>query len=85
MQLWLELAALAGRGEEPFLTVAGQMADGFLAWIASRMAGADEAARMAAAAQVVALLDGLVVLDAAGRPGIAGLALQGRGTGAGIA
>ena len=70
MQLWLELAAYAGRGEEPYLTVAGLIADGFLAWIAERLeAGSDD--RVAQAARLLAAVEGAAVLAAVGREEIA--------------
>jgi AcrR family transcriptional regulator len=70
MRLFLELVTLSARGEEPYRSVAGLMADGFVAWVASRLDAPDEAAR------VVALLDGLLVLDLAGRETIGDLALK---------
>ena len=75
MRLWVELVTLAAHGEEPFRTVAGQMADGFHAWAASQLDGPDEATRRAAAARLIATVDGLVLLDLVGRPETATLAV----------
>jgi hypothetical protein len=67
MRLWLEIAAHAARDEPPYAQVAGIIADGFATWISSRLAAAtpDEAARL------LATVEGLVVLDAVGRGGLA--------------
>ena len=70
MQLWLEIAAAAMRGQQPHLHVAGAIAGGFLDWIGSRL-NVPEAARADAAAAVLARIEGLVVLDAVGRRDLA--------------
>jgi AcrR family transcriptional regulator len=70
MRLWLELAGSAARGDQPHRAVAGHIADGFLSWIASRLNVAEaERARLAAA--LLAAVEGLVLLDAIGRPELA--------------
>ena len=66
MRLWLELAVLAARGQEPYRRVAGEIAGYFIDWVAGRLQVA-AAARHAEAAALVALLDGLVLLDCVGR------------------
>jgi AcrR family transcriptional regulator len=72
MRLWLEIASLAGRHEAPYVHVAGVIADGFANWISSRLAAAapDEAARL------LAVVEGLVVLDAVGRSSVADAAAR---------
>jgi hypothetical protein len=70
MRLWLDLAGLAARGEEPHRTISGHIADGFLGWIASHLS-VPEADRAGSAAALLALVEGLVVLDAVGRPDLA--------------
>lgn len=67
MRLWLELAASAARGQEPYRTIAGQIADGFLVWAAERLLVADEADRAPTAALLLATVDGLALLDGVGR------------------
>ena len=37
MRIWFELATLAARGQEPFLTIAGNIADYFVGWVATRL------------------------------------------------
>lgn len=65
MLLFLELAAAAGRGEEPHRTAAGRIAKGFTAWIGDRLIARDEE-RDARATLLLATLDGLFLLHTAG-------------------
>jgi AcrR family transcriptional regulator len=76
MQLWLEMTIASARGEEPFRSLAGAIAEGFVGWVETRLAMKDAGARQAAAARIVALLDGLVVLDLVGQGTTADLALR---------
>ena len=66
LQLFLDLATAAGRGEEPHRTAAARIASGFIDWTAARLDSAegDPAPR---AALLLATLDGLFLLDGAGR------------------
>lgn len=66
MLLFLELAAAAGRGEEPHRTAAGRITEGFASWVADRLE-VDPAERRARALLLLATLDGLFLLDSAGR------------------
>jgi AcrR family transcriptional regulator len=75
MRLWLEVVIYAARGEEPYLTVAGRIADGFVALVAAMIDHPDEAIRQAQAARLIATLDGAILLDLAGRKPLADLAL----------
>lgn len=75
MRIWLEVTVLSARGEEPFRSVAGAIADGFTALVAAQLAIADDAARFAMAARLIAILDGAVILDLVGRTATADLAL----------
>ncbi len=67
MRLWLELSALAARDLQPFKAVAGQIADAFVLMISQRLDLPDEAARKTEACALIALLDGMVLLDCVGR------------------
>jgi AcrR family transcriptional regulator len=67
MEVWLELVAASARGVEPHRTISGAIADGFIAWAAEHLEGEDANTRRAEAALFVATLDGLMLLDAAGR------------------
>jgi AcrR family transcriptional regulator len=75
MRLWLEVTIHAASGEEPYLTVAGQIADGFVALVAAMLDHPDEGTRHAQAARLIATLDGAVLLALAGRTPLANLAL----------
>ena len=63
LRIWLELAALSARDLEPFRTGAGQIAGTFIDWVAGRLDIADPARRQAEAAGLIALLDGMILLD----------------------
>ena len=75
MRIWLELATLAATGRQPFLGVAGTIADTFVDWVATRLNVADPQARQAEAAHIVALLDGIILLDCVGRASASDLIL----------
>ena len=80
MLVWLELAARAARGEQPFRLVAGLMADGFLGWISDRLLVGREDERRHQAALLLATVDGLALLAAVGRTDTVRLVLGGPGT-----
>jgi len=77
MRMWLELVALASRNEEPFRQIAGQVADGFLEWTATRLKVEREMDRMPKAALLLATVDGLLLLSAIGREPAVAAALKG--------
>ena len=66
LQLFLELATAAGRGEEPHRTAATRIAGGFIDWAAGQLEPGPASAT-ARAALLLATLDGLLLLDGAGR------------------
>lgn len=76
MALWLEISAAAARGQAPFTSVAGQIADGFVAWVEARLEVPPGADRAALAALVLGTLDGLAMLDGVGRGPLAQRALE---------
>jgi AcrR family transcriptional regulator len=67
MRLWLEIASRAAANEPPFRLVAGRIADGFAAWISSRL----DATAPNEAALLLAAVEGLAVLDAVDRANLA--------------
>ena len=67
MALWLEMVARAARGAAPYTDAAAAIAAGFLDWTADQLDVAD-ADRRRTALSVLAQVDGLVVLKAAGLP-----------------
>jgi hypothetical protein len=75
MRLWLELAAQAGRGQQPYLAVAGLIADGFLEWIRARLQAPPDVDHRGLAARLLATVDGVVLLEAVGRSEAADRAL----------
>jgi AcrR family transcriptional regulator len=77
MRIWLELAALAAGGEEPFRTIAGQLCDGFLSWTTARLKVSREEDRAPKAALLLATVEGLILLKAIGRGNIVRDALKG--------
>ena len=76
MRVWLELVSLAARGEQPFLSAAGQIADYFIAWVAGRLDIDGDARRTVIATRLIALVDGFVLLDFVGRSASADAALE---------
>lgn len=63
MRLWIEVVAEAGKGREPFAAIAGAIMGGFVAWIDSRLDAPPEADRAGLAAAVIAVIDGLALVD----------------------
>ena len=71
MHLWLDLASGAARGLQPHRLVAGEIADGFLAWVTSRLRVETRSDQAPSAALFLALIEGMHVLEAIERPSIA--------------
>lgn len=63
MSLWLEVVAAAARGGKPYTQVARQIAGGFLDWAESRLVETTES-RRATAAMILAMIDGLALIEA---------------------
>jgi AcrR family transcriptional regulator len=64
MRLWIETVAAAARGEAPFVDVARQIGEGFLAWLEARLDPASTADPAGAAVAILAQLDGLALVEA---------------------
>lgn len=77
MRLWIEIAAAAARGREPYRAVAGAIADGFRAWLAQRLVAPNGVDPDAQAARLLATIEGLLLLDAVGRRSMADQAVAG--------
>lgn len=63
MRLWIEVVAAAAKGEAPFVAIAAQIMAGFQHWVDVRLdapAGADREALVAA---IIAVVDGLALID----------------------
>ena len=77
MAIWFELVALAGRGDETFKAIGGQICDGFLKWIAAALKVTNESERIPQSALLLATVDGLSLLVAVGREDASRAALKG--------
>jgi len=76
MHVWLDLAAGAARGLQPHLDVAGEIADGFLAWVANRLESKIDGKPALSAALFLTSIEGMYLLKAIGRDGIADTAVS---------
>jgi AcrR family transcriptional regulator len=63
MRLWIEIVAAASRDERPYSAISQQIALGFMDWIEARLSGDPCEAKHAVAAMILAIIDGLAVLD----------------------
>jgi AcrR family transcriptional regulator len=82
MRLWIEVVAAAVRGEAPFAEIAQQIAAGFMHWIESRLdpeEPGDPDARQALAAAVLAVIDGIALLEVCAGPELTDRAAQAMG------
>ena len=73
-RVYFEVVGLAAAGVEPFSSLAPILIDGWIDWLAPRIAGADAGARSAGATAAVALVDGLLLLRHTVGPTAAGVA-----------
>ena len=71
MHVWLDLAAGAARGLQPHLDVAGEIADGFSAWVTNRLERHSDREPPLSAALFLASIEGMHLLEAIGRHGFA--------------
>jgi AcrR family transcriptional regulator len=63
MRLWIEAVAAAARGEVPFVEIAARIGEGFLVWLEDRLDPATTVDPAGTAAAILALLDGLALLE----------------------
>ena len=73
MPLWLELAASAARNLQPHREIAGEIADGFLAWVAIRLEPEGDSEPASLAPLFLASIEGMYLLEAIGRGNMADL------------
>lgn len=76
LKIWLELAALSARGEEPYRSIGRKIGDGFLEWIAATLKVEHEDDRLPVASLTLATMEGLVLMDALGMDEKVSAALQ---------
>jgi AcrR family transcriptional regulator len=65
MNVWADLSARGGRGEEPFRTIARQSIQGWLAWCDARLAISDPGTRRLISSAVLAVVEGVRLLESA--------------------
>ena len=75
MPLWLDLASGAARGLQPHRDLAGEIADGFLAWVTIRLQPESNGEPSLLAPLFLASIEGMYLLKAIGRGTIADSAL----------
>lgn len=66
MQLWLEIAAQAARGDATCQRVGGDIARGFVAWLADQIEGSEMAAKTSEAVRLLMTIEGAVLLNSLG-------------------
>lgn len=71
MRLWVEVVAAAAKGEEPFVAIAAEVMAGFRQWVDARLDLPARADREATAAAVIAVIDGLALVDICSEDGLA--------------
>jgi AcrR family transcriptional regulator len=75
MPLWLDLASGAARGLQPHREIAGEIADGFLAWVTVRLQTESDGEPPLLAPLFLASIEGMYLLKAIGRAAIADAAV----------
>lgn len=63
MRLWVEVVAAAAQGEAPFPAIVAQVMAGFRLWVDARLDLPEGADREGTAAAVIAVIDGLALVD----------------------
>lgn len=63
MRLWIEMVAAAARGEEPYAGIVAQVMLFFQHWVVVRLAAPPEADPEALARAIIALVDGLALVE----------------------
>jgi AcrR family transcriptional regulator len=75
MPLWLDLASGAARGLHPHRAIAGEIADGFLAWVTARLQPESDGEPSLLAPLFLSSIEGMYLLKAIGRSALANSAL----------
>ena len=66
MQLWLEIASIASRGDSMYRQVGERIARGFLAWTANQLLASSDAERQELATRALMTVEGAVLLKSLG-------------------
>jgi hypothetical protein len=75
MNIWLDLASARHAGCQPHRAVASAIADGYLAWVASRLEPQSDGVPLLSPALFLATIQGMYSLTAIGRPAVAKTAM----------
>jgi AcrR family transcriptional regulator len=70
VNVWADISARGGRGEEPFQTIARQSVKSWLEWLDTRLAVPDAASRRSVASALLVVMEGVRLLESAA-PGAA--------------
>jgi len=73
MNVWADIAARGGRGEAPFQAMAARSVESSLAWLDGQLAIADDRARRTAASTILAVVEGVRMIEAAAPGSTAGV------------
>lgn len=76
MRLWIELIAAAGRGEAPYAEITGRILAGFKDWVAQRIIPPPGVDAGAMAVAILAVIDGLALIDVAAPGDVDAAAIQ---------
>lgn len=68
MRLWVQVVAAAARQEAPFTRIAEQVVAGFMQWIEARLAPDAATDQPGVAAAILAIIDGVALLDVCAGP-----------------
>ena len=63
MRLWVEVVAAAARGEAPYPAIVARVMGGFRMWVDARLDLPEGADREGTAAAIIAVVDGLALVD----------------------
>ncbi len=65
MNVWADISARGGRGEEPFRTIARQSVESWLEWLDTRLAVADARKRRSIASALFIVVEGVRLIESA--------------------
>lgn len=74
MRFWVEVVSAAAKGEAPFATIAPQIMQGWQVWVESRLIVPEGADRAGLALAIIAMVDGLALVDICAGPDAAAAA-----------
>lgn len=63
MRFWIEVVAAAAKGTAPFVAISAQIMNGWQVWVESRLKVQPDTDRRAVALAIIAMIDGLALID----------------------